>query len=806
MDSQQKAALQNIRKVLHVDCEPSAVVKTAARQCLPLIVSSLGLLCLRNQADSGESLSVYRYQLVSDGQGREVTEERLPLVVSAADTAQLEKLAPTRLLRAAQVPKALSELMSDEGSFLCFHFRDDETHWATLFLRLPAWASQDDVAILQQRLHPIQTVSNRLQQILKTRAVSGQDYAAAIAALVQEKSDSSASDEPASDKEDPSPVRGVPKLPSDPGSQAPDRASETNLAKVNPEFYEQERYRALSRLIKDGVLEADSNWQAIYCNDNLQEITGIDEQSLLGSGWLNLFHSNKAAPLLTDLRLALVNGKEYRTGLSLDVVSKAECWVELAASPLHDDEGEFNGFLITFRDVSDQRAAERRLQQLVDRDDLTGLTSRRSAESKLRDLLADNERKRSVALFFIDLDNFKRINDTLGHDVGDEVLKVAAKRLMHSMREEDTVSRFGGDEFVVIMDNVDSLIASQRAENILLELKKPFHVFNQEMFLSGSIGISLSSSRGAKSVSTLMKQADVALYRAKDAGRNNYQFYTEAISRSLNERLLLGNSLHRALEKQEFRVVYQIIADVKTHAVQGIEALLRWHHPQMGAISPDVFIPLLEETGLINSVSDWLIRNAISQTSAWINSQKLPASAKLSINVSQQQLREPDFPDRLKELLEQSELEGENLVVELTETVLFKDAKSVKNQLAKLQDYNIHIAVDDFGTGYSSLTYLKRFPIDIIKLDRSFVQDLKVDQDDEAIAYAVIALGQSLDLRVVAEGVEDEETLARLRARGCDSYQGYLLNKAVEASGIKFEHPLIPADDSSEIDGDTKST
>lgn len=792
VDSQQIAALQNLRKVLRADNDPAAVVKTAARQCLPLIASTLGLLCLRHQSDSGETVSVYRYQLLSDGQEREVSEARLPLVMNPEDASALERLNDKQLFRSPRLPASLKEATADEGAFLCLHFRNLGQYWATLFLRLPAWASQDDIDVLQQRLAPIENVCHRLRKILETREWSGPDYASALEALIQDKGPKATGGTPKKDDQVNAIVPAV--------TPAPEQNADSSKRQNGLEFDEQERFRALSRLIKDGLLEADSNWQAIYCNQPLQDITEASEQSLLGSGWLNLLPSGTAGTILTDLRSALVNGHDYQTILQLDVASRTECWVDLAATPLQSGDGEFNGFLVTFRDISAQRRAEQRLQQLVDRDDLTGLSSRRSAEYKLRDLLADTERKRSVALFFIDLDNFKRINDTLGHDVGDEVLKIAAKRLMHSMREEDTVSRFGGDEFVIIMNDVDSLTASQRAENILVELKKPFNVFNQEMFLSGSIGISLSSSRGAKSVTTLMKQADVALYRAKDAGRNNYQFYTEAISRSLNERLLLGNSLHRALEKQEFRVVYQIIADVKTHAVQGVEALLRWHHPQMGPINPEEFIPLLEETGLINSVSDWLIKNAIHQTALWIKGKQLPESAKLSINVSPKQLREPEFPERLKELLDQFELCGHNLVVELTETVLFKDAKSVKNQLLKLRQFDIQIAVDDFGTGYSSLTYLKRFPINIIKLDRSFVQDLKTDQDDEAIAYAVIALGKSLDLQVVAEGVEDAETLARLEARGCDSYQGHLLNQAAEASGITFEHPLIPVDEPTDIE------
>lgn len=792
MDSQQHAALQNIRKVLRADNDPVAVVKTAARQCLPLIASTLGLLCLRHQADSGDTVSVYRYQLFSDGQEREVSEARIPLVMSPEDAVALEELNDKQLFRSPHLPASLQDATADEGAFLCLHFRNLGQYWATLFLRLPAWASQDDIDVLQQRLAPIENVCHRLRQILETREWSGPDYASALEALIQDKGPKT-TDTKLEKNTQTSPVAQADIPVQEPQTSSVKRAN-------GLDFDEQERFRALSRLIKDGLLEADSNWQAIYCNQPLLQITEASEQSLLGSGWLNLFHSGKAGTILTDLRSALVNGRDYQTVLPLDVASSGECWVDLAATPLQSDDGEFNGFLVTFRDISAQRRAEQRLQRLVDRDDLTGLTSRRVAESKLRELLAEKDRKRSVALFFIDLDNFKRINDTLGHDVGDEVLKIAAKRLMHSMREEDTVSRFGGDEFVIIMNDVDSISASQRADNILVELKKPFNVFNQEMFLSGSIGVSLSSSRGAKSVTTLMKQADVALYRAKDAGRNNYQFYTEAISKSLNERLLLGNSLHRALEKKEFRVVYQMIADVKTHAVQGVEALLRWHHPQMGPINPEEFIPLLEETGLINSVSDWLIRNAIQQTALWISSKRLPRSAKLSINVSPKQLREPDFPVRLKELLNQYELSGHNLVVELTETVLFKDAKSVKNQLLQLREFDIQIAVDDFGTGYSSLTYLKRFPINIIKLDRSFVQDLKVDQDDEAIAYAVIALGKSLDLRVVAEGVEDPETLARLAARGCDSYQGHLLNQAAEASGISFEHPLIPVDEPTNIE------
>jgi diguanylate cyclase (GGDEF)-like protein len=420
------------------------------------------------------------------------------------------------------------------------------------------------------------------------------------------------------------------------------------------------------------------------------------------------------------------------------------------------------------------------LSYLANYDNLTGLANRLLFRERLdRALIRADRNKTLVALFIIDLDRFKIINDTLGHDAGDQLLVMVAKRLEHCTREGDTIARLGGDEFTIIMEDVKSFEdAVKIADKILSSMKSPFDLSSHEIFVSPSIGISMYPLDDIEA-GHLLKNADSAMYRAKGSGRNCYRFYTADMNSHLIGQINMEAKLRRAIDRQEFILHYQPKFCIRTRELIGAEALIRWHNPEEGMVSPGLFIPLAEETGLIGTITDWVVQEACKQNSQWQQQGYEPF--RMAINLSPKQFNNDNIARRIFNQIICSDLAPKYVELEITEGALMDDVSKSSEILNELKSWGIHLSIDDFGTGYSSLSYLKKFPLDTLKIDQSFVRDIMEDADDAAIVSAVIAMAKSLRLNVIAEGVETVEQLNYLAAKGCNEAQGFLLGKPVSA-------------------------
>ena len=433
-------------------------------------------------------------------------------------------------------------------------------------------------------------------------------------------------------------------------------------------------------------------------------------------------------------------------------------------------------------DIEERKQVERNIRHMAHHDSLTDLPNRALFRDRLTHAMAQADRyQQKLAVMFLDLDRFKAINDTLGHSLGDQLLRIAAERLRTCVRDCDTVARLGGDEFTVIVEDVvDPQTAGVVAQKIVDTFAQPFNLLGHEVFVTTSIGITVYPDDGEQ-LDSLLRNADTAMYRAKGCGRNNFQFYVADMNVRARERLMLENALRRALVRDEFELYYQPRVDIYSGRVIGAEALLRWRHPDMGMIPPAEFVPILEETGMIIPVGEWALREACRQNRAW-QTMELPP-VRVAVNLSARQFVQKDLAGTVEQALADSGLSSAYLELEITEELLLENSLSNTATLNKLRDLGVHISIDDFGTGYSSLSYLKRLPINTLKIDKSFVRDITRDSDGAAIASAIIAMACSLRLNVLAEGVETEEQLSFLRAQGCNEIQGY-----------SFSHPLS-ADD-----------
>jgi diguanylate cyclase (GGDEF)-like protein/PAS domain S-box-containing protein len=449
--------------------------------------------------------------------------------------------------------------------------------------------------------------------------------------------------------------------------------------------------------------------------------------------------------------------------------------------------------LTVARDITEQKLAQERLTYLANYDNLTGLPNRTLFQDRLTQALARADRHKSmVALLFFDLDRFKTINDSLGHAFGDQLLQQVANRVKHALRSYDTVarnspelfqtvtiSRLGGDEFTIVLEDIEDVDgAAVVARRVLDSLTQPFLVEGNELYTSASIGIAVYPLDNADAAQ-LIKHADAAMYRAKEMGRSNYQFYTADLNSRAQQRMSMEAGLRKATERDEFLLHYQPKVDVRTGAVTGVEALVRWNHPERGLIPPLEFIPLLEETGLIIPVGEWVLRTACAQVGAWRRNGAPPLG--VAVNLSPRQFRQDNLIAVVADVLAHTGLPARHLELEVTESLLMDNTEMSVNTLAGLRAMGVKVAVDDFGTGYSSLNYLRRFAIDTLKIDRSFVREITTNEDDAAISGAIIALAHSLRLNVVAEGVENELQLDYLRRLNCDQAQGYLLSRPLPA-------------------------
>jgi diguanylate cyclase (GGDEF)-like protein len=454
--------------------------------------------------------------------------------------------------------------------------------------------------------------------------------------------------------------------------------------------------------------------------------------------------------------------------------------------------------LTIFREITDRKQAEKRIHSLAYYDTLTGLPNRQRFQQQLvRAIDSARDSGRKVAALYIDLDNFKRINDTLGHSFGDAVLKTIARRLERCTRFDDTVSRadansaadephlarLGGDEFVSILQNLrNEEQAVAVAERIRSELTRPVRHQGHEFVVTSSIGVSIYPDDG-EDIDSLLKNADVAMYQAKEAGRNSVRFYSGTMSFRSLERLELETELRRALERDEFEVHYQPKICVETQRIVGVEALMRWTHPEHGSISPARFIPLAEECGLICGLGEWVLRRACRQAKIWAD--RFGGEFTMAVNLSSQQFVQTNVADVVLKALFEASLNPRLLQLEITETILMHDLEETVATVKRIKDAGISLAMDDFGTGYSSLSYIQRFPLDVLKIDRSFVKDLEFNNDNAVICNTIIAMAHNLGLQVIAEGVETEAQFEYLREHGCDQIQGFLFSKPLPAEQLE---------------------
>jgi len=448
-------------------------------------------------------------------------------------------------------------------------------------------------------------------------------------------------------------------------------------------------------------------------------------------------------------------------------------------------KGQGDGHLIAraLRHAIERKHAELRLMHVTHYDSLTGLANRALFQSRLDHALAVAKRRKLLAaLLVLDLDRFKGVNDTLGHHAGDQLLVLVAERLRACVRESDTVARLGGDEFTVILNDVTSAEeVSVVARKILAALSGPFHLEDHEIYVTPSIGITLYPHDGVTPTG-LLKNADAAMYQAKNLGRNNFQFYTADMNRRSVARLKMESGLRQAIDRSELVLYYQPKIDITTGIITGMEALVRWNKPDTGLVPPVEFIPIAEETGLIIPVGEWVLREALMQIRRW-HDEGAP-TMRVAVNLSARQFRQNDLVKTITENLDELGVGGEFLEVEITESLLMDDTALSTMALYKLKDRGVRVSVDDFGTGYSSLSYLKRFPIDALKIDRSFVRDITTDPDDATITNAIIGLAHNLRRRVIAEGVETPAQLAFLQKHGCDEAQGFLFSPPVAAAEL----------------------
>ncbi len=455
----------------------------------------------------------------------------------------------------------------------------------------------------------------------------------------------------------------------------------------------------------------------------------------------------------------------------------------LSISAVHDKAGRITHYVAVFSDITERKASEARIAFLAQHDSLTGLPNRALLHDRLDQALANAARRgKRIALLFLDLDRFKTINDSLGHMMGDQLLQGVAVRLSSCIRDTDTVSRQGGDEFLIVLTDVEVPDDAARvAEKILDRLRPPFDIDGQQLGTSFSIGIALYPEDG-NTPESLMKNADTAMYHAKENGRNTYRFFDERMNVNALERLYLENGLRRALENEEFALYYQPQVDLASGRIIGMEALLRWFSGVMGGISPARFIPLAEECGLIVPIGEWVLQTACRQARQW-QEEGLPA-IPVAVNLSALQFRRADIVTTVSRALTESGLEGCWLELELTESLLMQSGPEVEATLGRLKALGVRLSIDDFGTGYSSLAYLKRFPVDRLKIDQSFVRDITEDPDDAAIVRAIIQLGRSLRLEVIAEGTETPEQMDFLRYERCTAAQGYLFAPPLPAEAV----------------------
>jgi len=512
--------------------------------------------------------------------------------------------------------------------------------------------------------------------------------------------------------------------------------------------------------------------EIVSCNRRFEELLGYGPGTMVGLPTSALYPSDEEFQRIGEQAYrTLASGQNFNQTFQLNKRNGEPLWAEVAGRAI-DPQKVQDGSIWIFTDVTDRKEAEQKIEYAAYHDALTGLPNWLLAQDRFEQAAAYAERAQcKIALLCLDLDNFKTINESLGHGVGDSVIKQVAARLLDCVRETDTVSRQGGDEFIIMLPNLREPEAGAPILLKLMEsLRTPCRIDGHELNTSASVGVAIYPDDGL-GFDTLRKKADMAMYRAKATGRNAYHFFDEQMNVEAVEQLRISNGLRHALERQELLLHYQPQIDLRTGQVDGVEALLRWRHPQWGVIAPARFIPVAEESGLIVPMGHWVLCEACKQAALWHKT--LGVNVSMAVNLSALQFRRDDLVQSVVHALEESGIAPALLELELTESILISDTERVLATVRRLKDLGVKLSIDDFGTGYSSLSYLKRFNVDRLKIDQSFVRDLATDREDAAIVHAIIQMARSLGLTTVAEGVEDEAALERLRSYGCDMAQGY---------------------------------
>lgn len=557
-----------------------------------------------------------------------------------------------------------------------------------------------------------------------------------------------------------------------------------NIARLEAADLESRKLTGAIEHSSNAVVILNADGQQEYGNRRFWEVSGFQrDKGMLGLRALLLPSGESLETFWQEINFTLQQSDEWRGEYQAQGAEGNNFWLMQSISVIRDDSGSIQYYICAARDISANKEQQEEVERLAYYDQLTGLQNRVLFKSQLLLALRACEREgNQIALLYLDLDHFKRVNDTLGHEAGDHLLIEVAERLKGCLREEDSVARLGGDEFAILLNRIGSpQFASIVANKVITALSREFLIAGQEVNCRASVGITLAPI-DSNDIDVLMKNADMAMYQAKEKGRNSFQFYTSDMNLEVASRLQLEREMRHAVERNEFVLYYQPQIDLKTGKIVGAEALIRWNHPGRGMVSPLEFIPLAEESGLIVSIGQWALRSACQQARSI--QKGLSESIKISVNISSRQLKENNFTDELRAVFRESKVDPKLIELEVTESVLMDNIESVSKVLKDVRDLGVDIAIDDFGTGYSSLSYLKKLPVSTLKVDREFVRDLPEDMEDRAITSLIVTMANSLNHKVVVEGTETVEQLSFLSEIGCDYAQGFFYCKPIPADEL----------------------